>query len=189
MVRGKQIKNPWSVGPAIMAILIIFVLSLWCVLSLWNQLTFAFGEGLRRFDAFQLLPRWAFFAPNPGITDYHLVYLLKSHTRDFDAWQEVSWSSGRAWSSCVWNPTKRYYKIQFDAINAIMSICRDNSTYEEGALVLTIPYLLLLNIACSHSCTQQADSIQFAIVQTHGFEPRKEPTVVLRSRLHSFSST
>ena len=171
-----------------MVILIIFILSIWSVLSVLNQLPFAMGEGLRRFDIFQLLPRWAFFAPNPGITDYHLVYRLKRHTRDFEAWREVSWSTGRTWSSCIWNPTKRYYKLQFDAINTIMSICRDNPDYEEGALVLTIPYLLLLNIVCSHYCPQQADSIQFAVVQTHGFEPRKEATVVLRSRLHSLGS-
>src|ERR1035438_8015564 len=142
-----------------MAPLIVFILSAWCLLSVLNQLPLAMNERVRQLDFFHLVPRWTFFAPNPGISDYHLVYRIKRQTDEFDAWQEIHWLGGRNWFSCVWNPTKRRCKLQLDATMAIMSLYRQNAALEEGALVLTIPYLLLLNAVCSHCSDQDADSI------------------------------
>src|SRR5580704_14833532 len=91
---------------------IVFVFSVWCLLSILNQLPLAMNERVRRLDIFHLVPRWTFLAPNPGISDYHLVYRVRRHAGDRDAWQEIHWTIDRTWFSCVWNPTKRRRKLQ-----------------------------------------------------------------------------
>src|SRR5690348_12432463 len=46
----------------------------WFILSILNQFGFAWFDKITRHDHFSLLPLWTFFAPNPGQSDYHLIY-------------------------------------------------------------------------------------------------------------------
>ena len=49
------------------------ILTIWFVLSALNQID-PISTRLAPYDPLGLLPRWTFFAPHPGIYDYHLLY-------------------------------------------------------------------------------------------------------------------
>jgi hypothetical protein len=75
------------------------VLVVWFVLSVLEQLRTILrtspGPTLRVLDGClqavsPLLPRWTFFAPNPGTVDYHLCYRHRLANGEFTHWQEVS---------------------------------------------------------------------------------------------------
>jgi hypothetical protein len=74
-----------------------------------------------------------------------------------------------------------------DATQALLSLYKEDPAFSEGALVLTIPYLILLNVVCTQCHSEKAESIQFAVVQTHGFESTREAEVLIRSGLHAFN--
>lgn len=168
-------------------ILVAALLGIWYALSVCNQFPFEVNKLIRSRDVFHLVPRWTFFAPNPGVTDYHLVYRSVSVGTEGACWQEIAWNRQRPWYSFAWNPTKRLRKLQLDITQSILRLYQDDELLPQAAIVLTIPYLLLLNVAATQVRDQAADFVQFAIVQTFGFQPRQPPEVLIASALHGVS--
>ena len=100
--------------------------SVWFMLSVLNQ----FKRGrliarIKRHDVFALIPTWTFFAPRPGVTDYHVMYRDCSLSGGFSRWQEVRWQRPGPLRG-VWNPSKRAGKGITDMCNVLMRLSRQN---------------------------------------------------------------
>jgi hypothetical protein len=153
----------------------------WFALSVANQFDY-FSQKIGRWDYLKLVPRWTFFAPNPGINDYHLVYRDRLTNGSYSAWREVVHLNSGDNISCLWNPQRRVTKTIADAVNNIMRVNLQIANFAKSAK-FTLEYMLLLR-AAQNEPTEGPDR-QFAIIQTHGFVGAREAELLLLSELHA----
>lgn len=139
-------------------------------------------------DVFHLLPKFTFFAPNPGHTDYHLLYRDSLADTTLTEWIEVPLAQERTLLAAFWNPQKRFSKSTLDLTQALIT-SGSKSVEDDNALILSIPYLLLLNYVTSLARPSMSRARQFVIFQSHGFFPTKEPDLLIRSGLHELDQT
>jgi hypothetical protein len=143
----------------------------WLVLSIAYQFV-GLKPRLGRWDAFNLLPSWSFFAPSPANRDSHVVVrdLLPDGT--LSPWQTVSVFPPRSLLHLVWHPEKRPRKILRDAGKAIR-ITRRQAT-NDAVVECSLPYLVVLH-HCINAATLKGNAVarQFAIVETSGREDRR----------------
>ena len=64
---------------SLVSILLYSIVTLWLVITLLAQHP-RFQSVINRFNGLHVIPRWTFFAPNPGVRDYHLV--IRERYRD-----------------------------------------------------------------------------------------------------------
>jgi hypothetical protein len=158
--------------------------TIWFTLSVVNQFSFQWFDRVLEFDYFSLIPYWTFFAPNPGRTDYHVVYRDKRPDGSTTNWREVVLTEPRGLASVVWNPKKRSKKVLSDVAMSIARIVRANPATEQFVIV-SFQYLLILNYLVKSVPSSTSVERQFAIVETAGFYREGPPSVVLRSDFHS----
>lgn len=144
-------------------------------LAAWFLLTVVYQFGwltkpIRRYDYFRLIPRWSFFAPNPGHHDYHVVYRDRHGDDTLSAWQEVTALNCGHNVSCLWNPQRRVTKTVSDVIKNI-TIMRLNEQVPSEYIKFALVYLLLLQFVQAGG--PLGTLRQFAIVRTHGFDDRR----------------
>ena len=170
-------------------IVVAVLLGTWFVLSAINQFDFPTVRRYRSFDRYHLLPMWTFFAPNPGVHDYHLV----ARTAD-GAWEEVDIVDDRRWWNFLWNPSKRTNKVVSDIVMT-MSIPMGEKTSESHwklvseSFPLQVGYLLLLSRveASVKARASGSASFQFALLRTHGFGENRSREPLILSRWHSLA--
>jgi hypothetical protein len=124
-------------------------------------------------DGFHVIPRWTFFAPNPGVRDYHLVVQDRRRDGSMTGWKSVPVYAARPARAWLWHPEKRSSKIMNDAIQSIKFLQKQGEVGPTG-LPFTMPYLLLLRHA-SHAVPPEPDSAEFqiAIIESTGHDNRK----------------
>ena len=158
------------------------------VFSVWFLLTIAFqkNNGLRRlttrFDRFNLVPRWSFFTPDPGASNYHFIYRSRDDETSVSPWLELNLSP-RGILFPLWNPRKRYREgmIELFQLLALFSI-----SHSAERLQFTAPYIILLQLARKRlggSLSSQA-FYQFALVETRGASGIAAPRVRFYSLTH-----
>src|ERR1700761_7210103 len=109
------------------------VFGLWIVLTCVNQFNGAFPDWIRRYDRFRLLSRWTFFAPHPGMNDYHIVARdIGEDGKPCTEWFEISLPS-RTVLGAVWNPQKRQRKVLCDYVRSLSSFVH---TYGRDSIVV-----------------------------------------------------
>ena len=167
-------------------IVIALLLLVWLVSSILNQFSFAWFDRVRGYDHFSLLPLWTFFAPNPGQSDYHLVYRDKRADDSLTEWREIEITEPRKPFSFFWNPEKRSKKVISDVVsNIVSSIPNEQETGD--VIMLSLPYLILLNVVTHFDGAGQTTRRQFILVETFGFNPTSSPRVILRSDFHQMN--
>jgi len=166
-----------------LAVIIGTVLVVWLLLSILNQFSFPFFKNaVAQYDRWLLLPKWTFFAPNPGCTDYRLLYRDFNDREQPSQWREVPMVRKRAWADAIWNPDKRLSKGLFDLAQSLMIIRQD---YDNPAVLMTsIPYVALAHYVEWLPRDQPVKSRQFMIVQTHGIFASSGPDVLMHSGVH-----
>lgn len=167
-------------------VLVASFLALWFVGSVFNQFQLKWFEKIRsNVDHFSLLPLWTFFAPNPGQTDYHLVYRDRRADGSLTEWMELAITESRKFHSFVWNPEKRSKKVISDVVATLIeSIGPVPPDEAEFAIMLSLPYLVLLNVVSNLAPTPGATHRQFVIAETAGFKRTEKPRLVLKSDFH-----
>ena len=65
---------------------------------------------IHEIDYFSLIPSWTFFAPEPGVTDYHLLTRIKLKSGDFTPLVVESTANKKTINNAIWNPKKRKQK-------------------------------------------------------------------------------
>ena len=167
------------------------VFAAWLLLSILYQVR-PIANRLGRYDRLGLLPRWTFFAPNPGIYDHHIIYrecdparvqdVLAHGTGDgLSGWKQLDGLCSGYNVPLVWNPQRRVTKTITDVVNAMMTV-RRAVEHRPNLIQFTLEYFLLLHLVQRH--VRQGALCQFAIVRSHGFAGEREPAIVFLSNFH-----
>ncbi len=135
----------------------------------------------RRMDYFSLLPRWSFFAPNPGVTDYHLLYRDKDQENECGHWKEYAIASKRTVLGALWNPKKRTKKVLSDAVQTLIRSSKDLKTSQ---FKTSMCYIALINFIASLPRKTEGRATQFMIMQSYGHFTEKKPKMLFRSEFH-----
>lgn len=164
---------------------VALVLSGWFAASVVHQFRRSWWERVARIDTLNLLPRWRFFAPNPGRHDILLVY------RDWigdepQPWQEVTAPRSRRRWRWFWNPSRYPRKAVHDLANGLLPLAA--TAGESRTLLLTLPYIGLLAFVMSQPVRHpQASQRQFALVRVQGFGSERRIDVPFVSETHRLS--
>lgn len=169
-------------------------LAIWFVLSALNQID-PISKRLGPYDPLGLLPRWTFFAPHPGIYDYHLIYRecasLEPPLTNPQMFEEVKHLVG-PWTQVpglcpgssrfmLWNPQRRVTKTISDIVAGMTMLRLAYPTLGDGVQYTTFYWLLLHLI---QQTSQRQGQRQFALIQSHGFPPDRESLVFFMSNFH-----
>ncbi|TKC06224.1 hypothetical protein [Pedobacter frigoris] len=163
-------------------IAVIAFYGIWFLGTICHQFDYKWVAGIRKFDYFRILPRWTFFAPNPGTTDYHLLYRHMDKNDQVSDFKEIPLHDRHA-SSFIWNASKRSKKVLFDLVQEMNRIC-NREDVNEAAVKLSFSYICILNFLTKIPKAQDTKSIQFAIVASSGFIEYGEPTLTFCSDFH-----
>lgn len=155
-------------------------LVVWSIWSVVNQTPWRLARRLKRLDVIGFIPRWTFFAPEPGRTDYHLVYRdLSDDLQSGGPWIELIPVGARPWHAALWNPTRRARKAVIDLTQMMCQLSLDTS--QSAAVAVSLPYLAVLNYVM-HEPAGTRPFREFAIVQTSSLDA--EPKLLVRSEPH-----
>jgi len=174
-----------------MDVIVLLIFSGWLAITIIGQSHDKRVNRLRRYDLFNLVPMWTFFAPNPGQNDYHLIYRDQLDDRTVTDWTEIPLTHRRTAYSSLWNAAKRDTKVLADIVSAVASQVQYHQERETpidvigDAVMLSTPYLLLLNIVLSRGETsERITHRQFLLAQSHGFNTDRMPEIILCSPFH-----
>jgi hypothetical protein len=164
-------------------ILFLIFFSVWLVFSVINQFGPKWMNKVKKYDYFSLIPKWTFFAPNPGSTDYHLLYRDILDDGEICKWTPVISPDNRSLVTAIWNPQKRVRKAQADIVRALIRL-PDEKKDSINFIYFTLPYLLLLNTVTNIPCEPNVKSRQFMVMETSGFNRRFKPRLLIQSGVH-----
>jgi len=155
--------------------------SWWCVSALNQVHSGAWMWRLRRHIPLGLIPLWTFFAPNPARADPRLVW-----REEFDgSWEgarELHFGFAPIGSRWLFNPQLILNKAIADLVRSLLIL----DTSDQGrSLLLSPPYLTLLNMVLSQPRRPRCSGIQFAIVRTSGAATARQLETIFLSEVHS----
>jgi hypothetical protein len=161
--------------------------------GIWFLLTMAaqvepIGRRLWPFDSFGLIPKWTFFAPNPGHFDYHVLYRVYGSSCEAEPigqWQQLRILTHGTVIPFLWHPRRRVTKSILDAVNGLiiaMRVFRE----QPDMLQLTTEYMLLLHLVVREA--PRDARVQFALVSTWGIDIPEAPQALFLSRFHRTAS-
>lgn len=172
---------------------IVFAFVMWLVLSALFQVN-TISPKLGRFDPFGLLPKWTFFAPNPGVFDYHVAYrfskkpypdgesdMVSHDDEDYGQWQQLTELVREQHVPLFWNPARRVSKTLSDIVNGITRHRNADPKFEEH-MMYSIEYVWL-----TYMVSKQIEPnyiYQWAIVRTHGFVDQRKISIINFSKHH-----
>jgi hypothetical protein len=169
---------------AMLSFVIGTLLCVWFLLSVLNQFSFSFiNKTMARLDRLYLLPVWTFFAPNPGCTDYRLVYRDIISPELPSSWNEIPLVQERKCIDAFWNPDKRRSKAVFDLVQSLLIFRSKNP--DSAAVMISLPYIALLHYVGHLPRRGDVKYRQFMIVQTHGIFTDANLEILMRSEIHS----
>jgi len=153
--------------------LIVTVLAHFAPFSFW----------LHKVDHCHLIPRWNFFAPNPGDRDYHLVVRDRCNDGRLSEWRNVPVYVPRPTRAWLWHPQKRAVKILNDCLQGLRFLYRHEGV-PESSLPFSLPYLVLLGMASNVTAERDAVELQFAIIESTGHDATRALTCAFLSQYH-----
>jgi hypothetical protein len=171
-----------------MSVVVIVLLAGWFALTVaerWPKTRNRLTKALRAWD---VLPALTLFAPEPIDLDFHLVYRDVGSNGALGDWREVPLAVGGPWQF-LWNPTLRDHDMLF---SAVVNIIRLNSELvpqcrsANRILLVSWPYLLLLQIVMQEERSESSVARQFMIVKTSGFGADRRVALGLASEIHPF---
>ena len=156
----------------------------WFILTIINQFNYKWVQKVKKFDVFHLLPRWTFFAPNPGTSDYHFVFRLMDVNNNVSSFTEIPLYGNRNFLSAFWNSNKRVKKALADLVMDLNRQCVSKEINEEN-IKISFSYIALLNFLSNVPKSTNTKSIQFAILKSQGFIDDEIPSLIICSEFHN----
>ncbi|MEA2633799.1 MAG: hypothetical protein QOH92_566 [Chloroflexota bacterium] len=158
------------------ALIVATILGLWLLISIPYQMADKYWRRLKSANTFGILPGWTFFAPNPGTSDYRLVFRDLT-PRGMTEWTEVEWCRSRKGLDALWHPGRQRTKLVVDCVNALIITVKELRRHDvdveanpQGWL-LSVPYMALLNIVNTMPrISPNARARQFAIIEQNPLE-------------------
>jgi hypothetical protein len=165
----------------------------WFMLSVIGQI-WPRESWIRQRSLSWLLPDWRFFAPEPGVEDFVVVYRCTSASDEIGSLDALPLHASGA-ARWLWNPGTRRHKALFDLTDGLRRMAARliereprNAPHRSGfpdAVMLTAPYLVLLNLASARVDSPNGGLVQFGIIRRAW--PDHEELVFL-SRWHALES-
>lgn len=161
------------------------VFSAWFLVTAVAQKKNGLSRSIAEFDRLTLIPRWSFFAPDPGASNYHFIYRSRDNETGVSPWAELNLSPRRILST-VWNPRKHYRESMIELFQLLALSTLDHPAER---LQFTAPYVVLLTLARKRLGTSLSpnESYQFALVESRGPSGAAEPRVRFYSLTHPVS--
>lgn len=162
---------------------IITSFALWTLLTGLAQPHLDLAIRIRKLDPIGFLPSWTFFAPNPGWTDYWLLYRDRADDGQMSAWTRAQGGLRRPLRSILFHPEKRTMKAVHDSVQALVRISlkhRDNVRHVRFSL----PYVMLALYVASIQRREVPASTQFVIVEVFPRRVGVKPRVIFQSAFH-----
>lgn len=170
------------------------ILTIWFVLSALNQID-PISTRLAPYDPLGLLPRWTFFAPHPGIYDYHLLYrecasvetplgtpaMVEAAKTLVGPWMQVPDLCPGSSRFMLWNPQRRVTKTITDIVAGLTLLRLTYPKLGDG-VQYTSYYWLLLHLIQRPS--RREGQRQFALIQSHGFPPERQSALFFVSNFN-----
>lgn len=165
------------------AVVVIIIYVLWGAATVVNQFHAWCPRWLNAVNVFGLIPVWTFFAPNPGMTDYYLLYRDRLPDGSLDNWKKVELKgSENGLRFALWNPAKRKQKALSDLLSSLIEFVKRCGG---DAVFVSVPYILILNFITSRPHTLGTDATQFMVLEHSGFTDDPDLSrVLVMSRIH-----
>lgn len=138
------------------------------ILTMLENTPDEYNQNLQRFAPGWALPKWRFFAPNPGNMNVH--FLVRGRVEDTkipEAWRDITPKSSHTIWAPIWNPNSRSTKVIFDAMQQLSHLRGNDVPY--AWVRTTSAYKLLSQYALEQ--VGGANECQFAIIN---FLPNEE---------------
>lgn len=164
----------------------------WLGLSVAGQKLFRTPGRRSAWDRLYLLiPDWRFFAPHPGIHDYHLLYRDELGDGSLTPWREITSVEQRKPTHALWHPHRRVEKCVFDIskeLTKFLEECHNDDRPVESVQV-SVPYLTLLAHVTEQPHEENAVRTQFLVSTSGGYDEHDEPRAVFLSAPHPLAGT
>jgi hypothetical protein len=157
------------------------------VLACWLILTAAVQTGARRWrwlarlNMFPLIPNWQFFAPHPGMHDYHVLYRDLLANGSVSCWTELPQPRPRSLLAAAWNPAKRHNKALFDLATVLL---RTATECDELVVKTSVPYISILNYISELPRSHLVVGRQFILMATFAAQPPRPAELLFLSGFH-----
>lgn len=165
-----------------MSAVVATLLVAWAIASVLNQLPLRWFNSIKVRDAFAVIPSWSFFAPNPGHTDLQLLMCDEYADGAKSFWRAIDLESNRSIWTVLWNPVKRRNKTLTDMTAELAFLSR---YYSAESVMLTVSYLVLLNVVLHEPHDERAVRTEFVIMETFGRHSSRQPEIRFASGLHA----
>ncbi|MFB9688298.1 hypothetical protein [Amycolatopsis plumensis] len=164
------------------------LLGSWFVATALSQDPFRKFPGARRYDpSGAVVPDWRFFAPRPGMHDYHLLFRDELPDDSVTEWREILPVEQRVPRHFVWYANRRAEKVLGDSVVGIIGFSKEADRKKED-IQLSISYLTLLNyLTYQEKHHPDAKRTQFLIAASAGYDETEEPMMMFLSNLHPLS--
>jgi hypothetical protein len=169
-------------------IIIFTFFGLWFILSVVFQFNTSIKTGMARLDIFGLLPSWSFFAPTPGTSDYRLAYRDCRKDGNWSFWKEVNVYKEHSPFRFIWNPSKVETKALSDIVQILFKEL-NSEVYKKcpEVIVITNPYLALLQKVVSEPKEEETLQRQFAILSSSGYDGKRKIQPLFISCTHKIA--
>lgn len=178
-----------SLSCAFMSAIISGIFTVWFVLSIAAQMKEGVHDRFPLLSGLGLVPRWAFFAPRPGMDDTHLLYRDRLDSGTCSEWSCLATPESRRWFHALWNPRKFHSKVIVDLMSSLVIQKRQiaDKDFDDRALMLTVPYIALLHFVMRVPRPETATARQFVVVHNRPYSRESDPVIGFVSEFHSFS--
>lgn len=172
---------------SIPAVVVVGVYIIWVSATVAYQFHSWCPKWLKMLNIFGLIPIWTFFAPNPGMTDFYLLYRDRLADGSLDNWRNLQLKdSANGARLALWNPTKRKHKALSDLVNSLAEFV----TLRGGDnIFVSVPYILILGVVTARPHSLGTSATQFLLLEHNGFVTMPQGSrVLVLSQFHRLTS-
>jgi len=166
-----------------LAAIFAVIFAVWLLITIICQFPqISIGKFFHRHDYFSAIPTWTFFAPNPTIQDFTLMYRDQKLDGTVSPWKVFTYCPPPPQIRWIWNPEKRRSKIIHDMATSWLLLAEDDPSVE--VFLLSVPYLCLLHQATVAPRSQAVRATQIAVASVHSDYEQKPVEIMAVSRFH-----
>ena len=164
---------------------LVLFYSIWILFTLLNQFSINLNKKWKKFDIFNLVPKWTFFAPNPLTVDICLLYREINFEGEKGPFIEYPLTVREGTKNIFFNPKKRAKKSLQDLVRSL-SRSYQKGLISEKNMKFSIQYISILNYLTTLKKSSETKYVQFLLVKTSGLIKLSSVELILVSDIHPF---
>lgn len=173
----------------ILRLIVMIILGGLLVLTILAQLKIEVIDRFCQQYMLGIIPKWTFFAPKPGVTDFRISYRcftgVNESTGLVPVFEEFF---HRPFYAFIWNPNKRLKKAVFDMSVELATMLEQNHHKNNNYYIeISLPYLLILSYVSSLPQVQLYSKVQFVISLSSYHAGEEKLQLMYTSNIHSLN--